>query len=77
MFDATGSRDEETCPRCGSDATITYHYEEGFDELECSSCGYVSDAEELAALQRFDGQLLEAEEGQGTPLIRPRQRIKA
>lgn len=77
MFDATGSQEAEICPRCGSDATITYHYEEGFEELECSACGYVSDAEELAALQRYDGQLLESEADSSTPIPRSGKRIDA
>jgi hypothetical protein len=33
---------------------------EGFSELECRACGYRSDAEELSALQRYTGDLLES-----------------
>lgn len=77
MFDATGSHDGQICPRCGSDATITYHYEEGFEELECSACGYVSDAGELAALQRYGGELLEADRSDDAPAPLPGRKIKA
>lgn len=77
MFDATGSFDADICPRCGSDATITYHYEEGFSELECNACGYLSDAEELASLQRFEGELLEDDGEQGNPVPQDGKRIKA
>lgn len=52
-MDAEGRHDGEPCPRCGSTATITYHYVEGFEELECPACGYASDAHELAALGRL------------------------
>lgn len=77
VFDATGSHDADVCPRCGSEATITYHYEEGFEEVECTSCGYVSDAEELAALQRFEGDLLEDGSEQGNPIPQDGKRIRA
>lgn len=77
MFDARGSLDADVCPRCGSEATITYHYEEGFEELECTSCGYVSDAEELAALQRFGGDLLEEAGEQGNPIPQDGKKIRA
>lgn len=77
VFDATGSFDADVCPRCGSNATITYHYEEGFEELECRACGYVSDAEELAALQRFESELLEDSVDQGSPIPNNGKRIRA
>lgn len=77
MFDATGSFDGQICPRCGSNATITYHYEEGFEELECSACGYISDAEELASLQRFSGELLESDAAADTPAPLPGTKIRA
>lgn len=77
MFDATGSSEGQACPRCGSEATITYHYEEGFEELECTACGYVSDAEELAALQRFDGELKEVDPGAGHPSALFAKKIEA
>jgi len=66
VYDATGSQDNETCPRCGSDATITYHYTEGFQELECTACGYMSDAEEIMALQRYESGLLESSDRSDT-----------
>lgn len=62
MFDAEGFEEGIVCPECGSDDTVSYHYREGFVELECRRCGYRSDAEELAALQRFDGELLEGDD---------------
>jgi len=58
--DAEGRFERTHCPECGSDDTITYHYVEGFTELECQACGYRSDAEELSALQRFSGEVLES-----------------
>lgn len=75
-FDAEGRRDGELCPQCGSDATITYHFVEGFQELECEVCGYVSDSEELAALQRYSGEILEQEEA-GSPIPAQPGRLKA
>ncbi|MFO7546108.1 MAG: hypothetical protein R6W77_11520 [Trueperaceae bacterium] len=38
---------------------MTFHYDEGFTELECPACGYRSDAEEIAALRRYAGDVLE------------------
>ena len=66
-FDAEGRAEGERCPECGADDTVTFHYREGFTELECRRCGYRSDADELAALQRFSGDLLEADE-EGPPI---------
>ncbi len=59
-MDAEGRREDAPCPHCGSRDTITYHYVEGFSELECTACGYRSDADELSALQRYTGDLLES-----------------
>ncbi len=61
MIDAEGIYNGEPCPRCGSTGTVTYQYREGFSELECPSCGFSSEAEELADLQRYDGDLLEVD----------------
>ncbi len=58
-MDAEGFREQTPCPNCGSLETITYHYSEGFEELECGNCGYRSDSEALAELQRATGDLLE------------------
>jgi transcription initiation factor TFIIIB Brf1 subunit/transcription initiation factor TFIIB len=58
-FDAEGWYLEEPCPRCGSRQTVTYEYEEGFAELECEACGFISDAEELSDLNRYSGELRE------------------
>ncbi len=76
-YDAEGSHDGEQCPRCGSEATITYHFAEGFTELECPECGYVSDSEQLADLQRFGGEILESEDGAGTPVAGTLKKIRA
>ena len=75
MFDAEGSLDFETCPECGSTDTITYRYREGFDELECTVCGFRSDQEELSELQRYSGDLLEGEEDALPPV--PMRSLKA
>ncbi len=60
-MDAEGFRENAPCPRCGSRETVTFHYREGFEELECGSCGFRSDAEEIASLTRFSGVVLERE----------------
>lgn len=58
-MDAEGFHEETPCPECGSVTTVTYRYVEGFSELECPSCGYRSDAQELADLTRYQGSVLE------------------
>ncbi|MFA5569183.1 MAG: hypothetical protein WC972_11125 [Trueperaceae bacterium] len=58
-MDAEGFHEGVPCPRCGGVNTITYHYVEGFSELECPTCGYRSDAAELDALTRFESDLAE------------------
>ncbi len=60
MVDAEGRHNGDSCPRCGGVATITYYYDEGFEELECPECGYSSEATELDALARYDSELVEA-----------------
>lgn len=75
MFDGEGSFDDEPCPACGSENTITYHYDEGFSEVECRACGFSSDREELAELQRFTGELLETEGDPAPPV--PFKALKA
>lgn len=74
MIDAEGVHAGERCPECGSPDTVTFHYREGFSELECPSCGYRSDAEELTALQRYGGNLLELD--RETPPL-PRKPLEA
>jgi hypothetical protein len=76
MFDAEGSYEGTICPGCGRTNTVTYRYDEGFDELECLDCGYLSDQDELAALQRYGGELLEGDGADTLPAI-PFRRIKA
>ena len=60
-MDAEGFNERVPCPRCASERTVSFHYVEGFDELECPDCGFRSDAEELGALTRFQSGLLERE----------------
>jgi uncharacterized metal-binding protein (TIGR02443 family) len=73
MWDAEGSRDGETCPKCKSTKTITYHYKEGFTELECENCGYQSDMADIDQLTRYRGELKEKTR---EPLI-PFKKLKA
>lgn len=73
-FDAEGWYLEERCPRCGSSRTVTYEYEEGFAELECEDCGFISDAEELGDLHRYTGELKETSE---KPRLIPIKKIQA
>ena len=61
MIDAEGIHEGEPCPQCGSTDTVTFLYREGFSELECPTCGFSTESEELAALQRFGGDLLEVD----------------
>lgn len=61
-MDAEGFNEQVPCPRCGSERTVSFHYVEGFDELECPDCGFRSDAEEIGDLTRFQSNLLEREE---------------
>ena len=61
-MDAEGFHEQIPCPRCGSEQTVSFHYVEGFEELECLRCGYRSDAAEIAALTRFQGNLLERDD---------------
>jgi len=58
-FDPESCRGEDPCPQCGSLNTLSHDYPEGFSDLECLSCGYRSDAQEIAELTRFEGALLE------------------
>ena len=67
-MDAEGFHDEVPCPECGSVNTVTYRYVEGFSELECPTCGYRSDADELSDLTRYQGVVLERDE----PWLDPR-----
>lgn len=67
MYDAEGSRDGTPCPRCGNEDTISWRFEEGFDELECPRCGYRSDAEELEALERHVGDVLRKDDDDTPP----------
>lgn len=75
-MDAEGFEEGVECPACGGHDTITFRYREGFEEFECPRCGYRSDDEELDALTRFGGNLLEADEGERAAPI-PRRSLKA
>lgn len=59
MFDAEGVELEETCPRCGGTDTVTFVYTEGFSELECRTCGFTTEAPDIADLARYRGDLKE------------------
>lgn len=61
MFDAEGVELGEVCPQCGGSDTVTFLYNEGFAELECRSCGFTSEAPEIADLARYRGDLREAD----------------
>ncbi|MBX3142413.1 MAG: YheV family putative metal-binding protein [Trueperaceae bacterium] len=58
-MDAEGFHEQTPCPECGSPETVTYYYNEGFEELECSACGYRSDTQSVSDLQRESGEVLE------------------
>lgn len=73
--DAEGFREGAACPDCGSTDTITFHYREGFDEVECPHCGFRSDALELDSLTRFSADLLESDAEAKLPI--PRRSIQA
>jgi len=76
-LDAEGFREQTPCPSCGSRETITYRYREGFEELECEACGYRSDAEEIAALTRYGGAVLERERPEDGSIPVPIRTLKA
>lgn len=76
MADAEGMHEGTPCPECGSEDTVRFEYVEGFHELECRSCGWTSDAEELAELQRFAGDLLEGSDRTARPPV-PRKPLEA
>ncbi|MFA5550384.1 MAG: YheV family putative metal-binding protein [Trueperaceae bacterium] len=73
--DAEGFREGVECPRCSSTDTVTFRYLEGFDELECSACGYRSDDQELDSLTRYASGLLEEDTETEIPI--PRRSIQA
>ncbi len=75
-FDAEGAREGEPCPLCSSTATVTYRYTEGFEELDCTVCGYSSEQEELSDLHRFGGTLLERDNDKDLPPV-PVGRMRA
>lgn len=76
-MDAEGFHEQTPCPNCGSSRTITFHYREGFEELECEACGYRSDAGEIAALTRFGGAVLEREAPEDDSVPIPIRTLKA
>ena len=60
MFDAEGVELGKACPQCGGRDTVTFVYTEGFSELECRTCGFTSEAQDVADLARYRGDLKEA-----------------
>lgn len=62
-MDAEGFNEETPCPKCGGTDTVTYRYIEGFSELECRTCGYRSDHQEITDLTRFQGTVRERRGG--------------
>lgn len=74
-YDAEGRHDGVPCPDCGSTRTISWHYQEGFDELECRDCGFRSDAEDLDALRRESGDVLRSDDD--APFPPPDRPIRA
>lgn len=76
MFDAEGHKGEEHCPECDSLDTVTYYYAEGFSEIECRSCGYSTELDELAELTRYTGDLRERKQSNSLPPV-PIKRLKA
>ncbi len=77
QLDAEGFHEQTQCPDCGSRRTVTFHYVEGFEELECEACGYRSDAEEIAALTRYAGGVLEREGDGASEVPIPIRTLKA
>lgn len=75
MYDAEGSFDGVPCPECGSDRTISWHFAEGFDELECRACGYQSDALAMAELERASGDVLKRDDEVEAPT--PKRPLRA
>ena len=69
MFDAEGHDDGPACPACGAAPTTRFAYAEGFEEHECGACGWRSDEEELMALRRASGDLLEREPSTPSPPV--------
>ncbi len=59
-YDAEGVAGEDPCPECESLDTVTYHFWEGFTELECRACGYSSEREDVTELTRYRGDLRES-----------------
>lgn len=76
MPDAEGVHEAEPCPECGSESTVRYVYAEGFDEWECRACGWRSDAEELASLERFAGDVLQRDADVDPPPL-PKKGLEA
>lgn len=66
-WDAEGSLEGDVCPACGSADTVTFVFAEGYSEIECRACGHATDLEDVAALTRYRGDLLESL-GEGTVL---------
>jgi uncharacterized metal-binding protein (TIGR02443 family) len=68
LFDAEGERRADTCPKCGSQDTVTYVYTEGDTDLECRRCGFSSEVTDISELTRYRGDLLEQNQVPPVPL---------
>lgn len=75
MVDAEGSFDGVPCPDCGSEETISWRFAEGFDELECRTCGFRSDAGAIADLERAAGDVLKGDDEVDVPA--PKRPLRA
>lgn len=58
-WDAEGSCEGDLCPACGSADTVTFVYAEGYSEIDCRHCGFSSEQNDIGALTRYSGALLE------------------
>jgi len=59
-YDAEGSFDGPTCPACGTEPTVAWHFDDGIDEIECPRCGYQSEGDVAGQLLDDAGDLLTA-----------------
>lgn len=78
-WDAEGRKEGDVCPECGSADTVTYDFDEGYSELECRRCGFATELEDIAALARYSGELLEGDllEGDRTRPPMPIKKLRA
>lgn len=77
MADAEGTFAGDICPECGSLETVTYHYREGYCELECLHCGFNSEPDDVSDFVRDSGALCERERPDRRAMTVPVKRLKA